>query len=97
MAITRNFVLLLIALAASHVYRRLQAIWSLDKNAPGRLQPFSTFPSYEIKFAGKIRNCEDGVMLDDSNGWALLSCDFGRDKWNTVMVGALFRLLSSHS
>jgi hypothetical protein len=40
---------------------------------------------YEIKFADTNRNCEDAV-LDEKNGIAILTCDPGRDKWNTVMV-----------
>lgn len=34
-----------------------------------------------------IKFCEDVEMLHGKglDGWALLSCDAGRDKWNTVM------------
>lgn len=35
----------------------------------------------------QIRFCEDAEMLHGPglDGWALLSCDPGRDQWNTVM------------
>lgn len=39
----------------------------------------------QIKFRDQIRNCED-VVLDEGAGVAILSCDPGRDRWNTVMV-----------
>lgn len=93
MAIRRNIVLLIVALAVTHLYRRVETLWSLEKNAPGKLQAISAFSTHDIKFADRIRNCEDGLLLDDSHGWALLSCDFGRDRWNTVMVSIFFRLL----
>lgn len=38
-----------------------------------------------MKFADKLRNCED-ALLDEAMGLAILSCDVGRDKWNTIMV-----------
>lgn len=56
-------------------------------NAPAKLEGFNSFKSYEIKFADQIRNCED-VILEESLGVALLSCDPGRDRWNTVMVSS---------
>ena len=77
---------MLAVLVASHVYKRIQAIRSLEQNAPGKLQAVSAFSTYEIKHADLVRNCEDVILLDGSEGWALLSCDSGRDNWNTVMV-----------
>ncbi|KAI9836290.1 MAG: hypothetical protein M1819_001627 [Sarea resinae] len=54
------------------------------RNRPGRLLNITTFSDYQIKFQDLVRNCED-VLLDEKRGIAILSCDPGRDKWNTVM------------
>lgn len=81
-------------LAGTQIYKRLQAIWALDKNAPGKLHVFSALPASSVKFTDQLRNCEDVILLDGLKGWALLSCDAGRDNWNTVMVSSLHRLLS---
>lgn len=83
--------LLLAALLIPHLYKRVQTLRSLEKNAPGKLQAFTSFKSHEIQFRDKLRNCEDVILLDGYEGWALLSCDAGRDYWNTVMV-SLYRL-----
>lgn len=55
------------------------------KNAPGRLSEINTFRSHEIKFADRVRSCED-VLILESRGLAILACDPGRERWNTVMV-----------
>ena len=52
---------------------------------PGKLQKIYNVKSHAVKFGERIRNCED-VLLDESTGIAFLSCDPGRDRWNTVMV-----------
>ena len=41
--------------------------------------------NYEIKYADKLRNCED-LVVDDQAGYVVIGCDEGRDVWNTVMV-----------
>jgi hypothetical protein len=69
-----------------HLYQRVSLIQSIQDNAPGKLQSRSAFSSYEVKFADRIRNCEDVILLDGLDGVALLSCDEARDRWNTVMV-----------
>lgn len=74
----------------SHIYQRYQLFQSLESNAPGKLQPIHNLGLYEIRFADQVRNCEDVLLLEDSPGWALLSCDAGRDKWNTVMVRLVY-------
>jgi hypothetical protein len=43
------------------------------------------FKDHRVKFVNDVRNCED-IVLDEARGAAILSCDAGRDKWNTVMV-----------
>jgi arylesterase/paraoxonase len=77
-------------LAGSHIYKRVSFLRSLANNEPGHFQAVSAFPWHEIKYADQLKNCEDVVLLDDSEGWALLSCDAGRDNWNTVMVSKIF-------
>lgn len=69
-----------------HLYQRVSLIQSVRDNAPGKLQSHSAFSSYEVKFADRVRNCEDAILLDGLDGIALLSCDEARDRWNTVMV-----------
>lgn len=54
-------------------------------NAPNRLERVNAFNSFNIQYVDYVRNCEDAV-LDADAGFALLSCDPGRDSWNTVMV-----------
>ena len=76
----------LLVLGASHIYKRLQALWALDSSAPGKLKAISAFPIHDVKFGDQLKNCEDAIILDGLDGWALLSCDSGRDQWNTVMV-----------
>jgi len=63
---------------------RSRTLWTFYANTPGRLPRISNI-DYEIKFKEVTRNCEDAI-LDDKNAIAILSCDPGRDKWNTVMV-----------
>ncbi|PYH47100.1 calcium-dependent phosphotriesterase [Aspergillus saccharolyticus JOP 1030-1] len=54
------------------------------KNHPSRLPQINAFADHKIVLADQIRNCED-VHLDEQRGFAILSCDPGRDTWNTVM------------
>jgi arylesterase / paraoxonase len=64
---------------------RRMAIHPLVINAPHKLKEISAFKSHKIKFPDTLRNCED-ILLDEELGIAYLSCDPGRDRWNTVMV-----------
>jgi arylesterase/paraoxonase len=54
------------------------------------------FKDYRIKFEKEVRNCED-IILDEARGAAILSCDAGRDRWNTVMVCGIALLLPSYN
>ena len=47
------------------------------------MQRLNNLENFDIKFEDQIRNREDAV-LDTKAGFALLSCDPGRDYWNTV-------------
>lgn len=63
----------------------LYPVWLLIVNHPKLLPNISEFSEYKVKFENQIRNCED-IVLDEKRGAAILSCDPGRDWWNTVMV-----------
>ncbi|KAI1329772.1 putative paraoxonase [Xylariaceae sp. FL0255] len=54
-------------------------------NAPGRLTEINNLGgNIQVKFSNRIRSCED-VLLVESKGLAILACDPGRERWNTVM------------
>lgn len=53
-------------------------------NAPARLPKVNNVGDFQVAFQDIIRNCED-AYLNQNGGWALLSCDPGRDEWNAVM------------
>lgn len=80
---TQRFAIL--AAIAPWAYDRYIAASSLLVSRPGKLQNVNSFKSYETLFSDQIRNCED-VILEEKLGVAFLSCDPGRDRWNTVMV-----------
>lgn len=67
-----------------YILGRYQALSTLVKNQPHKLQEVNEFSSYSVKFADRVRNCED-ALIDEENALAILSCDPGRDRWNTVM------------
>ncbi|KAM0550604.1 hypothetical protein ACHAPJ_008862 [Fusarium lateritium] len=78
--------ILAVALFASFVYERIDLIKTFYQNTPERLVKVNTIGSYEIKFEDRIRSCED-VLLIEEHHLAILACDAGRERWNTVMVG----------
>lgn len=75
------------------LYGRYNAISVIVGNRPGNLPEINAFSAHQVLYEDTIRNCEHG-LLEENEGFALLSCDPGRDWWNTVMVSAkvLFRL-----
>ncbi|KAI0467150.1 putative paraoxonase [Xylaria cf. heliscus] len=74
-----------LALLLPFAYERGHVLTTLFwKNAPGRLVKINTFASHEVKFADRIRSCEDALIVE-SEGLAILGCDPGRERWNTVM------------
>ena len=89
--ITSSQYLALVVLIAPYVYDRYVGLSTMMSNRPGKMQPVNNFSSYEIKFHDRIRNCED-ILLEEDLGIAFLSCDPGRDRWNTVMVILLPRI-----
>ncbi|KAF2709501.1 hypothetical protein K504DRAFT_432112 [Pleomassaria siparia CBS 279.74] len=76
--------LLILAMITPWLYDRYQAMSCMLKNRPGSLQPIYNIKQHKMKFRDQIRNCED-ILLDEGMGVAFLSCDPGRDRWNTVM------------
>jgi arylesterase/paraoxonase len=56
----------------------------LAKNKPENLPEINKFSSHSYKLVNKVRNCEDGIIIEE-DAFAILSCDSGRDLWNTVM------------
>ncbi|KAK5988069.1 Serum paraoxonase/arylesterase 2-like protein [Cladobotryum mycophilum] len=64
------------------LYDRSQMLSLFYSNAPHRLQHINKLGNYEIKFTDTIRNCEDAWLVEQA-GAAILSCDPGREKWNT--------------
>ncbi|KAH9892207.1 putative paraoxonase [Xylariomycetidae sp. FL2044] len=82
--IQTTLAVLLLASLSPLLYSRLQILSLLYTNAPERFIKINTFGAYEIKFADQIRSCED-VVLVESEGLAILGCDPGRERWNTVM------------
>lgn len=71
------------------LYHRGQALWMLYNNSPARLSHINTFSSYDIKFADRVRSCEDALIVE-SRGIAIVACDAGRERWNTVMVSTTY-------
>lgn len=67
------------------MYQRSGILYTFYANSPERLPRINTFKSHEIKFADKIRNCED-VLLIEEKQLAILACDDGREMRNVVMV-----------
>lgn len=84
--LTSKQTILLALVLGPFLYQRISLVLSLQDNAPGKIQSRSAFSSYEIKFVDQLRNCEDVILPEGLDGLAILSCDEGRDRWNTVMV-----------
>lgn len=63
---------------------RARVVRLLVDNAPHKFTEVNTFADSSIKFADRLRNCEDGLIIDEDHV-AIFSCDAGRDVWNTVM------------
>ncbi|KAF3404125.1 Serum paraoxonase/lactonase 3 [Talaromyces pinophilus] len=73
-----------LALLYPFVAERARVVRLLVDNAPHKITEVNTFADSSIKFADRLRNCEDGLMIDEDHV-AIFSCDAGRDVWNTVM------------
>lgn len=75
---------LTLAAVAPWLYDRYTAFSPMAASRPGKYQNLQTFASHEVKYHDRLGNCED-VIMEESLGVAFLSCDPGRDRWNTVM------------
>ncbi|KAI0976902.1 putative paraoxonase [Xylaria arbuscula] len=84
MAFRAAISIIVLALLSPYLYERWQTAALFWKNAPHRLVRVNTFASHEVRFADRIRSCEDAILVE-SVGFAILGCDPGRERWNTVM------------
>ncbi|KND93492.1 Serum paraoxonase/arylesterase 1 [Tolypocladium ophioglossoides CBS 100239] len=84
MAVKTVFFVLALAVLSPFLYQRGQFALSFYTNAPSRLVKINAFRSHSIKFADRVRSCEDVLLLED-RGLAILACDPGRERWNTVL------------
>lgn len=75
---------LLVAGLGLFVYSRIAILQTFLRNSPDKLPTVNNIGKYDIKFADRTRNCEDVILLE-TYGVAIVGCDPGRDKWNTVM------------
>ncbi|KAH8704062.1 hypothetical protein BGW36DRAFT_423588 [Talaromyces proteolyticus] len=83
-ALTLTIWAAILAYISPYLLNRYQALSILFNNRPDKLLEVNVLPKYSVKFADRLRNCED-ALIDDENAVAILSCDTGRDLWNTVM------------
>ncbi|KAK7419081.1 hypothetical protein QQX98_003583 [Neonectria punicea] len=84
MASRTSIALLCFALLAPFLWPRVRVLSLFFQNAPEKLQRMNALDAVELKFADRVRNCEDALLLEDK-GLAILGCDPGRERWNTVM------------
>lgn len=72
------------ALAYAPLADRARVLSLLVQNAPDKLTEVKNLGDYSVKFSDRLRNCEDALLVEEDRV-AILSCDPGRDFWNTVM------------
>ena len=77
--------MLVTALASWVLYYRADILSTFYLNAPERLVKVNTAKAYHIKFADRVRSCEDAFLIEEE-GLSILACDAGRERFNTVMV-----------
>ena len=87
--ISAQIQVLLLAVIAPWLYDRYLAFSPMAASRPGSFRNVQTFKSHGVKYQNELRNCEH-VVMEKSVGIAFLSCDAGRDRWNTVMVRPVF-------
>ncbi|KAH8601845.1 hypothetical protein B0O99DRAFT_607577 [Bisporella sp. PMI_857] len=80
----RALTILSLAALSPWLWGRYRVLLLFYSNAPERIVKISNFQAHEIKFADRIRSCED-IVLVESEGIAIVGCDAGRERWNTVM------------
>ncbi|KAF1812748.1 calcium-dependent phosphotriesterase [Eremomyces bilateralis CBS 781.70] len=77
----------LLAIAAAFypsIVGRYQTVRIILDNVPGKMIEVDQFAAKTIEFENVLRNCEDVIMVPEHK-YAILSCDPGRDRWNTVL------------
>ncbi|PNY22487.1 Serum paraoxonase/arylesterase 1 [Tolypocladium capitatum] len=84
MGVKTVFFVLALAVLSPFLYERRHFATQLYANAPGRLVEIQAFRSHRVKFADRVRSCEDVLLLEE-RGLAIVACDPGRERWNTVM------------
>ncbi|KAL8388809.1 hypothetical protein RB595_008947 [Gaeumannomyces hyphopodioides] len=86
MAGRASILALLLGLVLQYVWTKRSALAAIVNHGP----PYSGLPSAaafgngSVRLQHKVRNCEDAVLVEHAHA-AILSCDRGRDGWNTVM------------
>ncbi|KAF5987203.1 serum paraoxonase/lactonase 3 [Fusarium bulbicola] len=76
--------ILLVGLIASFVYERINLIQTFYQNTPSRITKVNNIGKYEVRFEDQIRSCEDVLLIEEYH-LAVLACDPGRERHNTVM------------
>ncbi|CEI40078.1 unnamed protein product [Fusarium venenatum] len=84
MALRSIFTVLALGIFASFVFERINLLKTFYANAPTRLTKINNIGAHEVKFSERIRSCED-VLLIEKHHLAILACDGGRERYNTVM------------
>jgi arylesterase/paraoxonase len=84
MALRSIFTVVALGLFASFIFERINLLKTFYANAPARLTKVNNIGVHEVKFADRIRSCED-VLLIEQHHLAILACDGGRERYNTVM------------
>lgn len=85
----------MLAVIAPTLLEHLRILPSFYYNAPTRLQKVNTLGSYEVRFQNQIRSCEDVLLIEDHH-LAIMACDAGRERWNTVMVRGKSSIAMTH-
>ncbi|SPO06296.1 uncharacterized protein DNG_08985 [Cephalotrichum gorgonifer] len=80
----KAFLVVIFAALVPLLYSRSHTLSTFYTNSPHRLVRVNTAKSYDIKFQDRIRSCEDAFLVEKA-GLAILACDPGREKYNTVM------------
>lgn len=79
-----GFLVLVVAALSAFIYPRIALLQTFYYNNPDRLVQVNNIGPYEVKFGDRLRSCEY-VILVESKGVAIVACDPGRERWNTVM------------
>lgn len=81
---TKSLYLVALAVIGPYLYDRGVTFSGMLANRPGKFENLNLFKEHQVKFAQRMRNCED-VLIEEGMGVAFVSCNPGRDQWNTVM------------